>query len=87
MHCSASKGTSLLSLNRFVVRITTRAHFYSFGLLIFCHQLIWSQLEVKTPFLLQLSTRTDSDPTAIPPLWDLGDALLIKGSQVGVLLD
>lgn len=51
-----------LPLHRFIVRITTHAHFCSLGLLIFCHQLIWNQLEVKTTFLLQLSIRTDSDP-------------------------
>lgn len=50
-----------VSLNRFVVRITTRALFCSFGLLNSCCQLIWDQLEDKTPFLLQLSARSDGD--------------------------
>lgn len=74
------------SLNRFVVRITPHAHFCSFGLLIFCHQLIWNQLEVKTPFLLQFSTRTDSNPLPSQPcgIWEV---LCWSDSQVGVLLD
>lgn len=84
--CSRAACTAVLQrdlpplpLNRFVARITTHAHFCSFGLLISCHQLMWNHLEVKTSFLLHLSARIDSDPlSVIPPLWDLGDALLIR---------